>query len=162
MFKIELSGTALDALQELIAGARDLSPALHAVSEAMRDSVEQAFADEADPATGQSWEPLSFVTLDQRDGDAHPILQRSGLLALSFAQGRSSGSDFAQVGSNLEYARVHQVGAKQGEFGRGTYKTREGSFPIPWGDIPARPMVGFSDDLEEEILDIVSRHLVGG
>lgn len=160
MFRIELqSKPAIDALQELIDRGSNLAPVMHAISEAMLDSIQQAFADEADPVSRTPWAPLSAISIRQRGGDAHPILQRTGRLAASFQQNRSSGNDFAEVGSNAEYALVQQLGAKQGEFGRGTYKTRRGTFPIPWGDIPARPMAGFSDELEGEILDIMSRYL---
>ncbi len=31
--------------------------------------------------------------------------------------------------------------------------------PIPWGDIPARPFLGLSDD-EADVRDIVARYLV--
>lgn len=153
MFKIDLqSGSALDALSDLLARGRDLKPAMRPISEALLDSIQQAFADDADPATGSPWAPLSAVGVRQRGGDAHPILQRSGRLAASFSP--SFGADFAQIGTNVVYAMVQQLGANKGEFG-----TTPSGRPIPWGDIPARPMAGFSDELEGEILDIMSRYL---
>jgi len=155
MFSIDLdSGSALDALQELLAKGGNLAPAMREISQAMVGVIDQAFADEADPVSGEPWAALSPVSIKQRGGDEHPILQRTGRLAASFTG--SSGSDFAQAGTNVIYALVQQLGAEKGEFG----STASGH-PIPWGDIPARPMAGFSEDLEEEILDIVSRHLVG-
>lgn len=82
--------------------------------------------------------------------------------------------DGVEVGSNLIYAAVQQFGAKMGEFGRysqvsrwrkfgdkdfrkyaGTVK----GFPIPWGDIPARPFLGLSTDDADNVLSIVGRFL---
>lgn len=155
-FDIELdNGAVLSALNDLVQRGRNLAPAMREISEAMKGSIDEAFAAEADPVTGDPWAPLSPVSIEQRGGDAHPILQRSGQLATSFST--YSGADFAMAGTNKEYALVQQLGAQKGEFG-----TTADGHPIPWGDIPARPMAGFSDDLEEEILDILSRHLVGG
>jgi len=62
--------------------------------------------------------------------------------------------DDVEVGSSRIYSRVQQFGAKQGEFGR---TKRNG--PIPWGDIPARSYLGFSDDDESMILDILKNYL---
>lgn len=156
MFKIEMEArSVLDELQAVIARGQNLAPAMREISAAMLDSVEQAFADEADPETGEPWAPLSPVSIEQRGGDAHPILQRSGRLAASFSA--SSGLDFAQAGTNVIYALVQQLGAEKGEFG-----TTASGHPIPWGDIPARPMAGFSDELEGDILEILSRYLAEG
>ncbi len=79
------------------------------------------------------------------------ILQEEGRLVGSLTSrydGRS-----AEAGTNLVYAATHQFGAEQGEFGT----TARGG-PIPWGDIPARPSLGRSVDLDAEIADAISRH----
>lgn len=62
--------------------------------------------------------------------------------------------DHVQIGSSRIQARVQQYGAKQGAFGRTKRNT-----PIPWGDIPARPYLGFSDDDRSMILDILKGYL---
>lgn len=70
------------------------------------------------------------------------------------------GDDALLVGSPMEYAAVQQFGAKRGAFG----KTRRGA-PIPWGDIPARPFLGISEDDKGAILAVFEGHLraaVGG
>jgi len=54
----------------------------------------------------------------------------------------------------MVYAAVHQFGAAQGAFGN----TSRGS-PIPWGDIPARPYLGLSDDDRQEIETFVADRL---
>ena len=59
----------------------------------------------------------------------------------------------AEAGLLLDYATPHQFVTEQGEFGL----TSRGG-PIPWGDIPARPFLGWSDDLDAEITGAVERH----
>ena len=65
----------------------------------------------------------------------------------------SRGSD-AIVGYNLIYATTHQFGAEKGAFG-----TTSRGGPIPWGDIPARPFLGISDDDRRDIEKLVEGDL---
>jgi phage gpG-like protein len=61
------------------------------------------------------------------------------------------------VGIHVEYAITHQKGATQGQYG----VTSSGA-TFPWGDIPVRPFLpedGLPDDWQEEVLDIIRRHL---
>jgi phage gpG-like protein len=58
------------------------------------------------------------------------------------------------VGSTMIYSAVQQFGQKQGESG----STKRGS-PIPWGDIPARPFLGISDQDRIDIIDTISDYL---
>jgi|WetSurMetagenome_2_1015567.scaffolds.fasta_scaffold169383_1 phage gpG-like protein len=58
------------------------------------------------------------------------------------------------VGSTMIYSAVQQFGLKQGKSG----STKRGS-PIPWGDIPARPFLGISDQDRVDILDAISDYL---
>ena len=83
---------------------------------------------------------------------AHVILTERGYLRgnLAYRVGNSEG----EIGSPSVYAGVHQFGAAKGSFG----KTKRDA-PIPWGDIPARPFLGLSDEDEADIRDIVLRHL---
>lgn len=147
----------LDALQELTRRMHDMAPAMRDIAGVMADATERAFKNEADPATGLAWHPLMASTVRMRGGDAHPILRRSGQLASSVVT--AHGADYAQVGSNKDYAATHQFGAGRGEFGEGRYKTRNGTFPIPWGDVHARPFLGLGEDDKAEILDIVRGYL---
>jgi len=87
-------------------------------------------------------------TVKMRGGDAHPILQRSGLLAISVVT--DYGADFAQTGTNKVYAAMHQFGGV----------TSPNSM-IPGKLIPARPFFGLGDDAQEEILYIVGGYLGG-
>ncbi|KJR41707.1 phage virion morphogenesis protein, partial [Candidatus Magnetoovum chiemensis] len=66
-------------------------------------------------------------------------------------------SDSVKIGSNVIYAATHQFGAKKGSFG----KTKRNA-PIPWGNIPARPLLP-SDDLPKDdmndLTDILTEYL---
>ncbi|WP_295377191.1 phage virion morphogenesis protein [uncultured Pseudacidovorax sp.] len=64
------------------------------------------------------------------------------------------------VGSPMIYAGTFQFGAKSGEFGFGLYNDRVGSFPIPWGDIPARAFLGLSDADRQTIADLWQTYLL--
>lgn len=55
--------------------------------------------------------------------------------------------DGVQWGTKLAYARMMHYGGKKSVF------------PHLWGDIPARPFLGVSDDDKAEIMDIVNRLL---
>ena len=106
------------------------------------------------PPDGDDWDDPSEVTKARREKHGNwpgMILQVEGRLAGSLTSRYDSTS--ASAGTNLVYAPTHQFGAEQGAFG----STGRGS-PIPWGDIPARPSLGRSDDLDAEILDAIRRH----
>lgn len=138
-------------LNELSRRATDLTPAMREISEIMMTGIEDAFEAEADPETGQKWEPISPLTVLRR-GSSHPILQMSGQLAASIQP--DAGKDFAVVSTSKVYAITHQLGAKQGQYGR----TSRGG-PIPWGDVPARPFLGLSNQTREDILEVLGRYL---
>ena len=71
------------------------------------------------------------------------------------------GTDAVGIGSAMVYAGTFHYGAKSGEFGFGVYSTRNGSFPLPWGDIPARPFLGASEDDKANIVRLVQSYLLG-
>ena len=78
------------------------------------------------------------------------------------------------VGTNRPYGAVQQFGAAMGEFGRysqvwrrtaykpGDFRHHAGTqkgFPIPWGNIPARPFLGLSAQDRTQIRAILKRHI---
>ncbi|WP_022946971.1 phage virion morphogenesis protein [Methylohalobius crimeensis] len=151
----------MDALNQLISQLDDLTPAMKDVSGELEKIATTAFEEQASPA-GIPWPDLSDVTKEQRAESGHwpgDILKVTGDLASSIQS--DYGPDFAVASTNAPHAATHQFGAKQGQFGRGTFKTREGSVPIPWGDIPPRPFLGLSDEGKEEILNIFTQFLDG-
>jgi len=138
------------ALRRLQEAADDLTPALQDIGEYLASATRKRFAEGKGP-NGAPWEPLSAKTI-ARKGHAKPLIGETGLLRKIRYQ--LEGPDTVVVGTGAEYGATHQFGAKKGRFG----KTRQGR-PIPWGDIPARPFLGVSDEDAQNILDILAEHL---
>lgn len=87
----------------------------------------------------------------RRSAAKRPLIGESKQLKNVHYKARSNG---LEVGSSRIYAAVQQFGAKQGDFGN----TKRGA-PIPFGDIPARPYLGFSDDDKSVIMEILKEFL---
>ncbi|KEQ19175.1 hypothetical protein GZ78_04045 [Endozoicomonas numazuensis] len=136
----------MKALTDLAAAGADLSPVMKEISGILADASEQAFANEADPTTGESWQPLTEAHKGYRQSKGYTgsILQMSGQLAASIQS--DHGRDFAQVGSNKVYAAIHQHG--------GLPDMRPANAAIP-----ARPFLGASEDDKDEIMEVLARHL---
>lgn len=140
------------ALTRLAARADHLLPVMDEIGSQMLQRTQRRFEEQQGP-DGTDWPALSPVTAKRR-GDASPILRISGDLyrSVSYRPDRSH----VEVGTNWPYARIQQLGAPQGSSGR----TRRGG-PIPWGNIPARPFIGLSDDDGVDVLDIIQHYLEG-
>lgn len=61
------------------------------------------------------------------------------------------------VGTNLKKARTLQYGAARGKYGRTKY-----GVPVPWGNIPARPFLGISNDDRKLIMRILTNFVTEG
>lgn len=151
------------ALARLAGKLTHPAPLMQDIGRALGNITEDAFQDERSP-TGVPWEPLTpeYVLRPRkpktpkgwpgRGGDAHPILQRDGLLAGGITHGGDDRS--AWVGASRIYAAIHQFGG------------RPGMAPA-LAAIPARPFIPVSatGDLaaraRSEVLDLVRRHLEG-
>lgn len=156
MITIELAEReVLDYLQQLQRHADDMTPALQEIGEYMIQSTRERFGTGTAP-DGTPWVENSPLTLSRKKG-TQPLIGETKRLSTEFSY--FIGNNELTFGSPLEYAAVQQFGAEQGKFGRGKYESREGSFPIPWGDIPARPFIGISDQDQMEILDIIQGYL---
>ncbi len=163
-FRIDIDDKQIqNALQRLITAGTDLSPATSVISAYLQSITEEAFSKEQDPATGTPWAPLSDVTSQRRTKSGHISTGGTKKLQVSRNLIQSILADYddtsAVVGTNLKYATTQHYGARQGEFGRGNYKTRTGSFPIPWGDIPARPFFGLNSQHKDDIRRIITDHI---
>lgn len=155
MIEIDIDFSEFDAgLGRLATLTRDMTPVTRELSEVLVDASALAFRKQADPVTGAGWHPLSAITWARRVATGHdgPPLQVSGQLKASVQA--DHGPDFATAGTNKAYVSTHQLGAKQGQYGR----SKRGG-PIPWGDIPARPFLGIGDYEREEIRDIIAMAL---
>ncbi|MBF0096242.1 MAG: phage virion morphogenesis protein [Magnetococcales bacterium] len=93
-------------LQKLRDATFNLLPTMEKLAGAMKEAVERNFAAGGRP----EWHPLSRAYLKQKKamGFGDKILIRTGKLSSSITE--SFGRDYAQVGTNLEYAAIHQFG----------------------------------------------------
>jgi len=91
---------------------RDLSPAMRAIAGVLLDATERAFDNEIDPWTNRKWKDLAESTKQQRERIGRwpgRILEQTGALAASHQIGWDSRR--AWIGTNLEYAEYHNMGA---------------------------------------------------
>lgn len=143
------------ALRRLVHAGQDLTPAMREIASILEEAAEEAFQSQRAP-DGTPWADLSDHTkAARRKRGKWPgqILQITGDLAGSLTSAYDATS--AVAGSNLVYAPTHQFGAEEGAFGK-----TPGGRPIPFGDIPARPFLGISDEAKDDILDAINNHLV--
>lgn len=153
----------LAALRSLTTGVQRLRPTLAAIGGALVTQVDLGFREQTDP-WGAPWPALSATTQARRrsgrGSGANQILRDTGRLANSFSYRADDRA--VQVGTSVVYAGTHQFGAEKGAYGR----TRRGS-PIPWGDVPARPMLPIRSGVaalpaawKDEILGIAAAQLL--
>lgn len=108
--KLDTSGPK-KKIGRFLLGAGDLSEPNAEIALYLAGVVDDAFAEETDPETNTAWEPIALSTeLDkERKGyGGSNILERTGQLRYSFESDYDHKS--AWVGTNLEYAAVHQFG----------------------------------------------------
>ena len=152
---IEISDQEVKAgLARLVAAGANPRPFLASIGNVLADSARLRFTESRAP-DGSRWAPLSPVTLALRrghGGGAQPLLD-TGATRNSITS--VVGSDYVEVGTNKRQAAMLHFGAKRGQFGRGKWRTRRGSFPIPWGDVPSRKFLGVSREDKGEIVAIL-------
>ena len=161
----------LAAFARLASAATDLEPFWIDVGAYLTLAHDERFA-KAESPDGIKWAPLSQTTLAKKTRNLDKILVETGHLRESLHYQMEG--DTLAFGTNVIYGAVHQFGAKQGQFGRysqigrvkkyglGSFKGSAGTkkgFPIPWGDIPARPFLGVANEDHKPILSILERHL---
>lgn len=164
MITVEIDEASIVATLDRVARAvTDLQPVMQDIGEEMVVSTRERFTAGTSP-DGIAWTPKSAATIAayERRGDtvdARPLFGPSRRLSSEIAwQASPTGVEW---GSNLIYAAVMQFGAEQGAFGAQMGRTRPSEtrpgsqdyfFPIPWGDIPARPFLGVSDEDRTSII----------
>jgi phage virion morphogenesis protein len=154
---------------ELIKNAKGLLPQIATI---MYQSVMKNFQEEG--TDKQKWKPLSIATImgrrKGRGGGRVKILQDTGYLRTSIVP-RVEG-DYAIVGTNVHYARIHQFGGvipkryvepkekralhwvdKKGEdrFSKGHW--------IRATKIPARPFLWLRKEYQDKIINLIARYL---
>ena len=123
-------------LLDLATRGENLRPLMKNIAGIFAYSTEENFKEEGRP----KWTDLAETTKKQRKKTGHypgQILQVSGQLASSISTYYDDNS--AIIGSNLDYAAIHQLG---GQTGKGKKTT-----------IPARPYLQLTDEDFAEIID---------
>lgn len=150
----------INELDFTIRQCKNISPILHEVSMQLEHTTQESFEKETSPF-GDKWTPLSKQTLKHKKGSK--ILTESSILQNSInsrtklqqtktsTQGSASG--IVSIGTNLEYAPIHQFGGKAG---RGLKV-----------NIPERPFLPVKDneipnDLKEDIKEAILSHFKFG
>lgn len=137
----------LDALGQLLT---DMTPVFAEIGEQLVRTTKQRFEAGEDPE-GNAWLPKSQATLDSYARRQDQVSSRP-LIGPNLNLSRSI---FAEVGPNQVLIGSPQIYAAMMQFG-GT----RAQFPHLWGDIPARPFLGVSDQDRSDISEIVAEWLV--
>ena len=130
-------------LLELAQKSENLRPLMKNIAGIFASATEENFKNEGRP---DKWTELSEATKKQRTKQKKwpgQILQVSGQLASSSSTQYDDES--AIIGSNLDYAAIHQLGGQTGKNKKVT--------------IPARPYLKLTDDNFEEILTETEKFL---
>lgn len=118
---------------------------------------------------GQQFAPRSQTTIDMyvaRGQSYGQPLNRTSDMRSGIAY--AAAADSVDFGSGAIQAAVMQFGAAQGSFGAQIGRTRPTDkrpksqdyfITLPWGDIPARPFVGLSENDDANIIDLISEYL---
>ena len=117
----------------------DTQALMESVGEALRSGTIERFEAEEDPQ-GKKWKPSARAMA----GGGKTLDKESHLKdSIDYA----ATSDKVMVGSNLPYARIHQLGGKTGK----GHKV----------DMPARPYLGVSEEDMDEVRETVADFLAG-
>ena len=130
-------------LLDLAQKGENLRPLMKNIAGIFASATEENFKNEGRP---DKWTELAEVTKKQRTKQKKwpgQILQVSGQLASSIST--QYDDDSAVIGSNLDYAAIHQLGGQAG-------KNKK-------VEIPARPYLKLTDDDFNEILDATEHYL---
>ena len=146
----------IDELDFTIKQCKNISPILHEVGNLAKNEAELSFEKETSPF-GDKWTPLSKQTLKHKKGSKilteSSMLQRSINSRTKLQQTKTSTQGSVSIGTNLEYAPIHQFGGKAGKNLK--------------ANIPARPFLPFKDgdipnDLKEDIKETILSHFKFG
>lgn len=134
----------LAALSAIQGRCGNLRPVLLEIGEMLMESTKRRFETTSAP-DGSEWALNSALSTLLYKEDDRPLTGETGLLMDTIHYAASS--DLLEVGSPLEYAAMQQFGGTKAEF------------PHLWGDIPARPFLGLSDDDRSNLLAILQRRI---
>jgi phage virion morphogenesis protein len=160
MYTVKLDDDVVQAaLQRLSAGMDDLTAPMNQIGFALVASSKSRIDQGLSP-DGTPFAPRSAATL--KAYEKRKAVPKGGPLKLTGEMQQEifheAGSDYVEVGSNAIQSAVMQMGAEQGAFGAFIGKDKLGRdhfHSIPWGNIPARPFLGVSEDDRSVIQDTV-------
>lgn len=167
---LTLGGEArtFSALDQIAARLADKAPLMRDISQQILTSTQHRFETQTGP-DGTRWKPSirALATGGETLTSRMPRLRYSYIAAHS--------ADTAEVGTNVIYAAAHQFGRDETETVAGHNRLIREAFGKPlkgavWQtvrehsrkvNLPARPMLGLSEDDRGDILDLAERHLTG-
>lgn len=153
MIRTELDDLlVLDALNEIMARIEHPRPLMMEIGETLAESTKVRFATSTAP-DGSAWAPNSEVTRTIYGGlfageppAKKPLVGETRRLANDIAW-QLDGDKAVEIGSPMPYANMQQFGGTKSQW------------PHLWGDIPARPYLGVSDEDRATILELVDAYL---
>lgn len=143
--KIELQTAELDrALTRLAASVKDMTPIMRAIGGELEAATERNFDDEG-ARIAAKWKP-SRRALEQKG----QTLRDTGRLVASISAGGAGHVSEVTpqsvfVGTNVEYAAIHQFGGRAG-------RNRK-------VEIPDRPFFGLNQQDEQDIAELIGKML---
>jgi phage virion morphogenesis protein len=153
MFSVEIKDEAVTAaLMRASAQMDDMTPLFWDIGEILVDSTIVRFGSGTAP-DGSKWAPKSQTTLNKYGArksnrvDARPLFGPSGMLSTQIFY--SAEADQVQIVSNRPYAAMMQFGGTKAQF------------PHLWGNIPARPFLGVSEDDRVNIAGQIADYMSG-
>lgn len=142
--RIEDRRTA-EALAQLIKRVENLRPVQDDLGEYFIESTKRRFKTKTAP-DGSRWRDNSELTQELK-GSNDPLIGESRRLSNEIHR-RIDGTTVSW-GSSLVYAGMQQHGGLKSVY------------PHLWGNIPARPFLGMSNEDEQVVLEILQEHLAG-
>jgi len=136
---------------------RNTQPMMNVIGVGLVASTVQRFISQTDPE-GQPWQAVNEDY--EKDKRNSRILTESGRLRDSITH--FAGNDYAQIGTNVIYARPHQEGAEIVPRNADHLYFRIGGRLIVTDRVvlPARPFLGISDEDETMIQQTIERFIV--
>lgn len=136
-------GATPEILGRLQSRSTNLRPLLLGIGEDEVLATKRRFSTASDP-DGNLWLLNTLPTLEHKSGDT-PLTGESKKLASTIHYKVFANS--VLIGSNRKQAAMMQFGGTKEEF------------PHLWGDIPARPFLGFSDSDMDRIKQLITDYL---
>jgi phage virion morphogenesis protein len=131
------------ALGRAMGALADMTPVMQSIGEILVASTKARFAQGVAP-DGTIWAPNTPVTLARKKGTKPLIGDQVLLSSQIFAE---ASANAVEVGSNRIQAAMMQFGGTTDQW------------PHLWGNIPARPFLGISDEDRGNILDEITEFL---